>query len=617
MKDKIKVLRKINKNPGINQRTLSAKCKISLGKINSIVDILEKDQTIIKEVRGRQYKYNITQRGLVILENTLKSDKEICLELHSKNKASIRKAVILAAGKNKNFNKPVCNLKLNNATLIERNINILKDNGIEEIVIVIGYQGEEIKDKLNDSSIIFVENDNFKWSGTMASLAITRDYISEDFILVEGDIVIEKSGIEEIINYPCRDCVLITSESGSGDEAFVEIRDNKIHKISKDIAQLNKIDGEMIGISKISFEFFKKMIQAYKFNKNPYMNYEYMMLDISRTYSLGYIKVDNLLWHEIDNKKHYEYVTNILLKRIEKKENSIYLENLKDIICNLMDISADRINKIYPIGGMTNNNYKIEIDNKYYVLRVPGKGTEDMISREDEIKNAIYADEIGINCRVVYFNKESGVKISKFIENAQTLSPESTKNQNNMIMVCEILKKLHNYDKKMSNNFNIYGKIEQYEKLAKEVNAIFFDDYYEVKNKVLYLKNIMDKLDVKLVPCHNDTIAENFIKSGEDKMYLIDWEYAGMNDPMWDLSAYSLENKFSEDEEELLLNIYFDGNLELKFKKRILINKVYQDFLWSTWTIIKEAKGEYFGSYGIDRYNRAKRNLDIILKQEV
>ena len=131
MKDKIKVLRKINKNPGINQRTLSAKCKISLGKINSIVDILEKDQTIIKEVRGRQYKYNITQRGLVILENTLKSDKEICLELHSKNKASIRKAVILAAGKNKNFNKPVCNLKLNNATLIERNINILKDNGIE------------------------------------------------------------------------------------------------------------------------------------------------------------------------------------------------------------------------------------------------------------------------------------------------------------------------------------------------------------------------------------------------------------------------------------------------------------------------------------------------------
>ena len=186
-----------------------------------------------------------------------------------------------------------------------------------------------------------------------------------------------------------------------------------------------------------------------------------------------------------------------------------------------------------------------------------------------------------------------------------------------MTMVCEILRKLHNYNKKMSNDFDIYDKIEQYEELAKEVNAIFFDDYYEVKDKVLYLKNIMDKLDVKLVPCHNDTIAENFIKSGENKMYLIDWEYAGMNDPMWDLAAYSLENKFSEDEEELLLNIYFNGKLEEKYQKRILINKIYQDFLWSTWTIIKEAKGDDFGTYGIDRYTRAKKNLEVILKEEV
>lgn len=617
MKDKIKILKEVNKNPGINQRTLSSECKISLGKVNSIVDTLEKDEFIVKEIKGRQYKYSITKKGLTILENVLKDNKGMHLELHSKKKAPIKTAVILAAGKNKNFNKPVCNLELNNITLIERTISTLKSNDIEKIVIVIGYNGEEIKNKLNDSSIIFVENNNFKWTGTMASLAVTKNYINEDFILIESDIVIEEAGIREIINYPCRDCVLITVESGSGDEAFVEIKDNKIYKISKDIAQLNKIDGEMIGVSKISFEFFEKMMQAYEFNKNPYMNYEYMMLDISRTYSLGYVKVDNLLWHEIDNEEHYEYVSKILLKRIEKKEKSIHLEDLKEIICNSMDVSIDRINNISPIGGMTNKNYKIEIDNEYYVLRVPGKGTEEMISRTDEIKNAAYANEVGVDSKLVYFNEESGIKISKFIENAETLSSEATKNQNNMTMVCEILRKLHNYNKKMSNDFDIYDKIEQYEELAKEVNAIFFDDYYEVKDKVLYLKNIMDKLDVKLVPCHNDTIAENFIKSGENKMYLIDWEYAGMNDPMWDLAAYSLENKFSEDEEELLLNIYFNGKLEEKYQKRILINKIYQDFLWSTWTIIKEAKGDDFGTYGIDRYTRAKKNLEVILKEEV
>ena len=122
----------------------------------------------------------------------------------------------------------------------------------------------------------------------------------------------------------------------------------------------------------------------------------------------------------------------------------------------------------------------------------------------------------------------------------------------------------------------------------------------------------MNELDVKLVPCHNDMVAENFIKSGE-KIYLIDWEYGGMNDPMWDLAAYSLENELSEDQEELFLKLYFKGNVEEKYKKRILINKIYQDFLWSTWTNIKEAKGDDFGTYGIDRYNRAKKNLKIIL----
>ena len=126
------------------------------------------------------------------------------------------------------------------------------------------------------------------------------------------------------------------------------------------------------------------------------------------------------------------------------------------------------------------------------------------------------------------------------------------------------------------------------------------------------LKDIID--DIKLVPCHNDTVSENFIKNKENKMYLIDWEYAGMNDPMWDLAAYCLENNFTENEEELFLKIYFRGNIEDKYKKRILINKIYQDFLWSIWTTIKEANGEKFGDYGISRYNRAKINLEKVFE---
>ena len=102
----------------------------------------------------------------------------------------------------------------------------------------------------------------------MESLATADGFIDNDFILIESDIVVEENGIKEIIEHKSRDCILITSESGSRDEAFVEIRNNKIYKISKDIAQLNRIDGEMIGISKISYEFYNKMLEEYKNNKN-------------------------------------------------------------------------------------------------------------------------------------------------------------------------------------------------------------------------------------------------------------------------------------------------------------------------------------------------------------
>lgn len=606
------ILKEINKNPGINQRALALRCNISLGKINSLIEDLEFNQLISKEIQGRQHKYRITSRGLELLEKELKNSQSVQLELHSDRNKDINTAVILAAGKNNNFNKPTALLEVREELMIERTINLLRNNKMENIIIVTGDKSEDIKEKLGNS-VTIIENQNYKWTGTMSSLSMVKDYVTDDFLLIEGDIIIENLGIKEIINHDSRDCILVTTESGSGDEAFVEIKDNKVYKISKDIAQLNRIDGEMIGVSKISYDFYMKMLEAYKDNKNPYLNYEYMMLDISRQYSLNYVKVDNLLWHEIDTVYHYNYVVNKLINKIDKKEKSIYLQNLKEIVLGCMDISINHIQEISPIGGMTNKNYKVIANNQKYVLRVPGNGTEEMISRQDEIKNAVYANKIGVDAELIYFNEDTGIKISRFIEDAETLSPESAKKQSSMIMVTNILRKLHNSKLAMDNNFDIYNKIEKYEQLLINVNANKFDDYYEVKEKVLQLDSIMKELDVELTPCHNDTVAENFIKSGDDTMYLIDWEYGGMNDPMWDLAAHCLENSFTEDEEELFLKLYFEGEVEEKYKRRILINKIYQDFLWSTWTNIKEAKGDDFGTYGIDRYNRAKANLTIIL----
>ena len=198
-------------------------------------------------------------------------------------------------------------------------IQQLKLLEINKIIVVGGYQIESLYERLSDD-VLIIKNEDYKWTGTMASLSKIAPYIKEDFLLIESDIVVETNGLKELIEDPNRDCVLITAESGSGDEAFVEIRNHRLFKISKDIAQLNRIDGEMIGICKLSYEYFTKMMKFYQENQNPYLNYEYLMLDVAQTYKLGYNKIDNLLWHEIDEQCHLNLVQSTLMKRIYKKK---------------------------------------------------------------------------------------------------------------------------------------------------------------------------------------------------------------------------------------------------------------------------------------------------------
>lgn len=116
---------------------------------------------------------------------------------------------------------------------------------------------------------------------------------------------------------------------------------------------------------------------------------------------------------------------------------------------------------------------------------------------------------------------------------------------------------------------------------------------------------------------HNDLVAENFIKDIRGKIFLIDWEYSGMNDPMWDFAALFLESNFTETNKTLLLEHYLGGSVNDVLIEKILIYQILMDFLWSIWTCIKEAQGDDFGTYGIDRYNRAISNLDRLVPPSI
>ncbi|MFD0767757.1 winged helix-turn-helix transcriptional regulator [Bacillus sp. CGMCC 1.60114] len=612
MQHVLNILEIINKEPQMSQKKIAERCHISVGKVNYIMNDLTEKELIYSKKSGKRMSYYLHDKGLALLQKELTVFQGKKIRMHpQQGYKKVTQAVILAAGNRKEIGKPSCLLEVGEQLLLDRHLDVLQNNGIEKVVIVTGYQPEAFEKWANHSGVHFTENHKYKWTGSMASLACVSELITDDFLLIEDDIVIEERAISQVLQYPERDCLLITSESGSGDEAFVEIQNGHLYKISKDIHQLNRIDGEMIGVSKISYDVFSKMLEAFRHNKNSYVNYEYLLLDVARTYDIGYVKLQSVVWAEIDTNEQYEHVQNKVYHQLKRKEAEFKEKQIKRHVAEALQISPDEVTDIQPFGGMTNTNFKVRALEKEYVLRIPGSGTEEMISRHDEMVNSNVASELGIDAALLYFNEETGVKVAELIPNAETLNPKTAKRSDNMQLTAAVLKQLHTSGAVMHNTFNVFEKMAHYESLLQKVNGRNFDDYEEVKRAVMKLKVMYEEMNVTLTACHNDTVPENFVKSGEEKIYLIDWEYGGMNDPMWDLAAHSLECDFSPEEEELFLDYYFNGNVEEEHKTRILMNKIFQDFLWSIWTNIKEAKGSDFGTYGIDRYNRAKKHIQI------
>ncbi|MGG7151730.1 NTP transferase domain-containing protein [Clostridium neonatale] len=612
LEDRLEVLKTLNENFNINQRELSKRTNMSLGKVNSILKEFTIDGLIDRINTNKGILYKVTENGMKVLEKSLANAKNTRLKLHEEEKKIIKQAVILAAGRVESFGKPTGMLGIEDFKLIDRTMNILKENGITKVVIVTGYESSYYEEYFkNSKNVKLVKSDKYKWTGTMHSLSLAKKYITDDFLLIENDLIFESRAIRELCESNERDCVLITNESGSGDEAFVEIRDNHLYKMSKDIHQFNRIDGEMIGLTKISYKLYKMMLEEFKDNVNPYLNYEYVLLDVGRNYNIGFVKIDDLAWGDIDSPNGYEKIKNHLYPTIRRREVAYEMNKIKNIVCEALKVNSDDITEVTPAGGMTNKNYRICVKGTRYILRIAGIGTEEMINRNTEMFNSAIASERGYNVEVPYFNLETGVKISKFIENAETLTPRSVKKEENLKQVTTILRNLHK-DKHfhMDNHFNMFRELEKYEDILKKDNGDFFEDYDIVREKVMDLEKELEICNRVFVPSHNDLVAANLVKDTNGKIFLIDWEYGGINDDMWDLAALSLENDFSEDDIELMFRLYFNGkDADDDSRRRLIIHQICQDFLWAVWTLIKEAEGDDFGTYGMDRYNRAKEYL--------
>ena len=276
---------------------------------------------------------------------------------------------------------------------------------------------------------------------------------------------------------------------------------------------------------------------------------------------------------------------------------------IKEKISSLLS-QEEEVLSVEQLGGMTNQNYLAKTTNKQYIVKFFGKGTEKLINRQDEKYNLELLKDLDLDVKNYLFDIEAGIKVNEYIESAITLDSTSIKTKFDKI--APILQTIHASGKELRGEFAPFEEIKKYESLIEE--KIPYANYEAVREEVFSLEKRLADLGVDRKSCHIDLVPENFIESPQGRLYLIDWEYSSMNDPMWDLAALFLESEFTRQEEEAFLSHYESEQTPVS-REKIAIYKILQDAIWSLWTVYKEEQGADFGDYGVSRYQRAVKGL--------
>ena len=276
---------------------------------------------------------------------------------------------------------------------------------------------------------------------------------------------------------------------------------------------------------------------------------------------------------------------------------------IKEKISSLLS-QEEEVLSVEQLGGMTTQNYLAKTTNKQYIVKFFGKGTEKLINRQDEKYNLELLKDLDLDVKNYLFDIEAGIKVNEYIESAITL--DSTTIKTKFDKIAPILQTIHASGKELRGEFAPFEEIKKYESLIEE--KIPYANYEAVREEVFSLEKRLADLGVDRKSCHIDLVPENFIESPQGRLYLIDWEYSSMNDPMWDLAALFLESEFTRQEEEAFLSHYESEQTPVS-REKIAIYKILQDAIWSLWTVYKEEQGADFGDYGVSRYQRAVKGL--------
>ena len=261
------------------------------------------------------------------------------------------------------------------------------------------------------------------------------------------------------------------------------------------------------------------------------------------------------------------------------------------------------------LGGLTNLVHLVDTGDARVIVRIPGEGTEDYIDRAIEVTNTKAAWRAGVSAEVLFADAGSGDMVTRAIDGIETMTPALFKSRaGSPERAGKALAKLHNSGESFDFRFELFAMIDEYLKVLSTKDVTLPEGYHAVVKAAEPVKEALAANPARLAPCHCDPLCENFLDDGK-VMWIVDWEYSGMNDPLWDVGDLSVEAEMDADQEAALLRGYFSREPTAAEQGRVVIYKAMCDLLWTLWGLIQHADdnpAEDFWAYATTRFERCK-----------
>lgn len=290
----------------------------------------------------------------------------------------------------------------------------------------------------------------------------------------------------------------------------------------------------------------------------------------------------------------------------EKLRQNSALEAEARALMAEIPVLAEYQGPLQRLGGLTNATFHAGD----YVLRLPGKGTEEYIDRKNELRSFAEAARVGVAPELVHFDPETAVMVTRLVQGAVTLTPEKFRTIPGAAhRAGEAFRKLHRSDAVFPARFELFAMIDEYLAVLKDKPVALPEGYHDVVAEAAgAVRAALARHEVAPVACHCDPLCENLLDTGE-RIWIVDWEYSGMNDPMWDLGDLSVEGGFSPEQDAELLSGYFGGPAPAQDEARMVIYKAMCDLLWTLWGLIQVANEnplDDFSAYAEGRFARCR-----------